>query len=279
MTRFAKVEKQAVRVCAISALQFFMAAPASSLGAAVCEPWQSSYAGNSATGQHVIALWQFNAGEETKDTSGRGHALTLQGAVIRQSGKFGPCLESFRGHPVEDKPHAAVAANHPGLALKGAFTVEMWIQPKPELADYPEAFLLDKKYVAHSDYQLTLSAADKAGQRRLNMRLGFGGDSEDYLSEPAKYEAGAWYHVAFTYDGAGAGRFYRDGAAFGGATRAGRASIAAGSHPLSIGDRVGSYYHGFPGFISQVRLCHGVVASGEVKMAPELPPATKPGAP
>lgn len=256
---FGKVENLLAHVCAINALLIPVATAAPKPGAGLCELWQSPYTGADASGEHVIALWQFNAGEETKDTSGRSHALTLQGAVISQSGKFGPCLESFRGHPVEDKQHAAVAANHPGLTPKGAFTVEMWIQPKPELADYAEAFLLDKKYVAHSDYQFTLSAADKGGQRRLNMRLGFGGDSEDYLSEPAKYEAGAWYHVAFTYDGAGAGRFYRDGAAFGGATRAGRAGIAAGSHPLSIGDRVGSYYHGFPGFISQVRLCQGVL--------------------
>ena len=259
MTLFAKIEKRLARVCATSALHVFLAAIAPMTEAAVCEPWPSPYTGEDASGKYVIALWQFNAGEETKDASGRGHALTLQGAVINPNGKFGPCFESFRGHPVEDKQHGAIAANHPALTPKGAFTVELWLKPKPELAGYPEAFLLDKKYVAHSDYQLTLGDADKSGRRQLNMRLGFGEDSENFQSEPAKYEPGMWYHIAFTYDGAGTGRFYRHGAALGGATIPGRAAIMAGDHPLSIGDRLGSYYHGFPGFMAQVRLCQGVL--------------------
>jgi hypothetical protein len=168
-------------------------------------------------------------------------------------------LESFCGYPVEDKRHAAVIANQPSLTPKGAFTLEMWIKPKKELSDYPEAFLADKKYVAHTDYQFTLGAADKSGQRRLNMRLGFGEDSESYSSEPAVYATGVWCHVAFTYDGAGAGRFYRDGASLGGATKLGRGRIVAGTHPLSIGDRIGSLFHGFPGYIAQVRLCNGAL--------------------
>lgn len=259
MTRFATIEKRPARVCAICELLFFIAAMASRAEGAVCEPWQSPYAGNNATGKHVIALWQFQAGEETNAASGHGHTLTLRGAVIHPHGRFGPCLESFRGYPVEDRQHAAIAAHHPALTPRGAFTIELWVQPKPELAGYPESFLLDKKYVAHTDYQLTLSAADQSDRRQLNLRLGFGEASENFQSEPAKYEPGVWYHLAFTYDGAGTGRFYRDGAALGGATKPGRAAIMAGDHPLSIGDRLGSYYHGFPGFIAQVRLCQGVL--------------------
>ncbi len=222
----------------------------------LCEPWRQAYAGADATGTNVIGLWTFGG---QKDASGKGLDAKLQGAAIAPDGRFGPCLESFCGYPVEDKRHAAVVADAPTLSPKGAFTLEMWIKPKKELADYSEAFLADKKYVAHTDYQLTLGVADKGGQRRLNMRLGFGEDSENYVSEPAVYEAGVWHHVAFTYDGAGAGHFYRDGAALGGAGKAGRGGIAAGNHPLSIGDRIGSLYHGFPGYIAQVRLCNGVL--------------------
>ncbi len=225
----------------------------------LCERWQQAYVGEDVTGAHVIGLWAFAAGAEAKGASGKGLDVKLQGAVIAPDGKFGPCLESFCGYPVVDQRHAAVVANAPELTPKGAFTLEMWIRPKQELAGYPEAFLADKKYVAHADYQFTLGAADKGGQRRLNMRLGFGEDSESYASEPAGYESNVWHHVAFTYDGAGAGRFYRDGAALGGAVRLGRAGIVAGNHPLSIGDRVGSLYHGFPGYIAHVRLCKGVL--------------------
>jgi len=218
-----------------------------------CEPWQTVYTGTAANGPDVIGLWQFQTGAETNDSSANKLHLKLQGAVIAKDGKFGPCLESFRGHPFEDKKHAAIVANRPSLTPKGAFTVEMWIKPKKELEGYPEAMLLDKKYVADADYQFTLGAADKSGQRRLNMRLGFGDGSDAYTSEPARYEAGTWYHVAFTYDGAGEGRFWRDGAVLGGGSKPGRGSIVAGKHPLSIGDRHGSLHHGFPGYIAQVR--------------------------
>lgn len=219
-----------------------------------CEPWQQPYAGADATGKHVIALWQ-----GTNDISGHGLSAKLQGAVAATDARFGACIELFCGHPVEDKKHAAVVAHSPALTPKGAFTVEMWIKPKKEFDGYPEAFLLDKKYVAHSDYQFTLSAADKSGPRRLVVRLGFGDETEIWSSDPATYETGVWHHVAFTYDGAGDGRFWRDGAALGGAKKPGRAAITPGKHPLSIGDRHGSYYHGFPGFIAQVRLCNGVL--------------------
>lgn len=225
----------------------------------LAEKWQSAYVGADATGSHVIALWQFDAGAETKDSSGNGHDLTLKGARFSPDGRFGGALESFRGYPDKDEPHQAVAKNHRALSPPGAFTVEMWIKPKPELEGYPESFLLDKKYVAHTDYQLILSAAEEAGKRRLRMNLGFGSDSATFTSEAARFEPGVWYHIAFTYDGAGTGRFYLNGAALGGDTHPGRASITPGAHPLVLGDRIGSYYHGFPGFIDQVRLCRGVL--------------------
>ena len=227
---------------------------------AACEPWQQPYAGAAAQGKHVLGLWQFAAGAATNDSSPHRQHLQLHGAVISAGGPFGACLESFRGFPLEDKRHAAVTAAHPALSPAGAFTLELWLQPKAELADCGEVFLLDKKYVAHADYQFTLSAADKGGgQRRLVARLGFGDESETFTSEPARFESNAWYHVAFTYDGAGAGRFYRDGAALGGTEHPGRMDVTAGKHPLSIGDRIGSNFPGFPGRLAQVRICNGVL--------------------
>ncbi|MDD4016498.1 MAG: hypothetical protein PHV28_01015 [Kiritimatiellae bacterium] len=239
-----------------SAVVFSLSAWAGGVSPQLCEPWRQAYAGQDATGGHVIGLWTF-AGE--KDASGKGLDAKLKGAAIASCGKFGACLESFCGYPVEDKQHAAVVAHSPVLTPKGAFTLEMWIKPKAEFAGYGEAFLADKKYVAHTDYQFTIGPADKSGLRRLNMRLGFGEDSESYASEAAVYETNVWHHVAFTYDGAGTGRFTCDGMSLGGAAKPGRGSIVAGRHPLSIGDRIGSLWHGFPGYIAQVRLCKGVL--------------------
>ena len=233
-----------------------------------CEPWESEYAGPDAKGAHVIALWQFTPGREAEDSSGRGHVLTLEGVKLRPGGRFGGCLESFPGWPVEDKRHAAIANNHPELSPQGAFTLEMSIQPKPELnQDYPLAFLLDKKYVAHDDYQFILDAPDKHGARAFQTILGFGSDSSSYYSKPARLAPGTWHHVAFVYDGAGTGSFFLNGKPCGTSHVAGRGSISPGSHPLSIGDRIGSYYHGFPGLIDQVRISRGALEFQGVKLA------------
>ena len=76
----------------------------------------------------------------------------------------------------------------------------MWINPKPELAtNYPDSFLLDKKYVSHTDYQLILGEADRLGARALRAVLGFGEDSSTWRSNPLRLEPGQWHHVAFTY--------------------------------------------------------------------------------
>jgi len=267
--RFLTVVPTKRKLCFLVASVVASAAGADGIPPRLCERWQQAYGGDDATGQHVIGLWKFGAGSETKDASRNGFDVVLQGALVGADGKFGSALESFCGYPIEDKRHAALVANHPSLTPKGAFTLEMWVKAKKELAGYPEAFLADKKYVAHTDYQFTLGEADKDGLRRLNMRLGFGADSENYASEPAAYATNVWHHIAFTYDGAGTGRFYRDGVSLGCETRAGRRGITAGKHPLSIGDRIGSNYHGFPGYIAQVRLCSGALVFGSASVVSE----------
>jgi len=224
------------------------------------EPWQSEYSGKDATGAQVVALWHFNTGAETKDASGHGHDCKIEGAKINPAGRFGGALESFRGWPNDPSTrHAATVPNHPDLSPQGAFTLEMWIKPGPKLEDYPQAFLLDKRYVSDADYQIILGGADKTGLRHLTATLGFGGFSRSWLSQPLRFEVGQWYHVAFVYDGAGTGRFYVNGAPAGEATHPECGSIARGKHHLSIGDRVGSYYHGFPGLIDEVRICRGAL--------------------
>jgi hypothetical protein len=177
-------------------------------------------------------------------------------------------LESFSGFPIEDKEHRVLIPNRADLSPKGPFTLELWIKPKPELDEkYPQAFLLDKKYVAQTDYQMTLGKASRDGERTLSVNLGFGEDSESWHAKSFKFAPGVWHHVAFTYDGRGDGRFYIDGLPSGGERKNGRESIAAGSHPLSIGDRIGSNYHGFPGFIDQVRISRGVLEFQRIRVA------------
>jgi hypothetical protein len=241
------------------AVQFLSVLPPAARAAdPLAETWQTGYQGEDARRSHVLGYWQFKPEKPTADSSSRGHDLTLAGAKAVGEGKFDGALESFAGWPVIDKRHAAFVASSPALSPRGAFTVEMWIKPKPELTPNLSPVLMDKKYVAHTDYQFRLTTADKSGARRMQVFLGFGDGSETYFSEP--FTAGdAWQHVAFAYDAAGEVRFYRNGAPLGGQTKSGRAAVAPGKHVLSIGDRVGSNYAGFPGLIDEVRICEGAL--------------------
>ncbi|HQH70144.1 MAG TPA: hypothetical protein PK166_17245, partial [Candidatus Hydrogenedentes bacterium] len=224
------------------------------------EPWQASYAGEDANGGHVVALWSFDeSGDSVADMSGKGHAGVMQGAVWRPDGRFGGCVESFRGWPVEDVRHAIQVKDAPSLSPEGAFTIEMWVCPAETFDGYDEAFIVDKKYVAHADYQWVLEKAGALGQRSMRVCLGFGTGSDTWRSsEPALFARDVWSHIAFSYDGAGTVQFFQDGRSLGKATKPGRGSICPGDHFLSLGDRVGSYYHGFPGRMDEIRITGGV---------------------
>lgn len=220
------------------------------------QPWEQPYAGANTTGPQVVGLWHFDSDNVTKDSGPHGLTGRLDGAVAVERGRFGGGIESFPGWPLADKHRALVVSQHPSLSPSGAFTAEMWVSAKPELATASTAYLLDKKYASHNDYQWLLAAPDKSGARRMIVNLGFGSDSESFATEPLLFAPGEWHHVALVYDGAGTVRFYRNGSTVGTISRPGRRGISAGSHGLSIGDRVGSNYGGFPGFIDEVRLCN-----------------------
>jgi concanavalin A-like lectin/glucanase superfamily protein len=222
--------------------------------AALQETWETGYTKDESTGPHVLGHWRFDG--ESKD-------VTLHGAVLNPKGKFGGALESFPGFPVEDKRHAAAMVVKP---VKGAFTMEMWIKAKPEFKPELRCFLLDKKYVDHTDYQWQIGEADKGGLRRMWVTLGFGVESKTIYSLPFKLVPDEWQHVAFTYDGAGDGKFYRNGTAAGGSKLDGYGAVRVGTKALSIGDRVGSNYGGFPGLIDEVRICEGVLSFERVSM-------------
>jgi hypothetical protein len=94
------------------------------------EPWESAYVGEDTTGEHVIGYWNGDGeGETVADLSGNGHDGVLEGAVRRPDGRFGGCLESFAGWPVEDVCLRIRIKDAERLSPRGAFTVEMWVWP------------------------------------------------------------------------------------------------------------------------------------------------------
>lgn len=237
------------------------------------EPWETGYTGADASGPKVAGYWTFDGSDPAAalvDHSGKGHHLKLEGgAILHPDGRKGGALESFPGFPVQDKRHAAVTPHRPSLNLTGAFTLEMWIKPKPEFEERLRCYLLDKKYVDHTDYQWQLGEADKSGLRRMWVTLGFGSDSRTFYSDAARFEPGAWRHVAFTYDGSGEGRFFIDGQSAGLQFHPGVGGAVAGTKPLSLGDRLGSNYGGFPGYLDEVRICQGVLSFEPVALSIE----------
>lgn len=126
-------------------------------------------------------------------------------------------------------------------------------------------FLIDKKYInyaretpdANSDYCLCLTGSGM--NRRLVAHLGYETSSATYTSNQFAVDPDRWMHVAFTYDGAGVGRFFVDGKSMGKTVHEGRGAVYAGRYGVVIGDRHGSTYTGFPGYIAQVRLSNGIV--------------------
>ncbi|MCC6446280.1 MAG: LamG domain-containing protein [Armatimonadetes bacterium] len=229
--------------------------------------WQKAYTGDDATGPEVIALWQFAPSQAGRDSSGRGHDLTLRGqARFLTEGPFGGCLESFPAGESGDRPQGAVAKYDPRLSPAGAFTLELWFKPKPEIARAGDFFLIDKKYYnyakdipeANWDYCLCLVRSGK-GRFRLQAHLGYGRDSAVYSSSEIELPPGRWRHLAFAYDGAGTARFFVDGRPAGRMFHEGRGPVAPGRYDLVIGDRYGSVHSGCPGCIAQVRLSGGIV--------------------
>ncbi len=246
--------------------------------------WKKPYTGTNATGEFVLGLWQMASGAETADSSGKGHALKLRGSgVFSKDDRFGSCLETFDSAD-GTKSTGAEVLNSSDMTPAGAFTIEMWIKPKPGFEEYAKgAWLLDKMYVNYKhkdpkmecmrDYAMLVSPPAN-GKRTLVVHLGFGDSIVTYTSRPVSFESGVWHHVAFSYDGAGEGRFFCDGESIGTGNYPGRKGVVHGKLSIAIGDRYGSGYNGFSGYIAQVRICNRAVRFYSGSMSLSVPGRT-----
>lgn len=258
-----------MKTLTVSTLLFLTCcSPLLAANASFCEPWQSAYVGDDMNGSHVIAFWPFAEDQAKTDVSGNGHTLEFKGVEPNPQGRFGSCLESFSTGEANRVPHAALARNHPKLSPQGAFTIEMWVQAKPELAYSGPVYLLDKKYKSNNDYQLSLTKSGRYGDRRMQVDLGFGSESAAYTSRNFLLEPDKWHHIAFAYDGMGTVTFFFDGLPWGQDTQGPRESVSPGQYDLHIGDRAGSSYASFPGFIDEVRITKGARTFSAVRFEP-----------
>ncbi len=232
---------------------------------AAAEPavrWWEPHTGKEANGPHVLGLWKFDNENLLRDESSHKHSATPRGAVWNGAGRFGGCLESSAGYPVEDKSHGIHVKRTPVLSPGGAFSLEFWARPKAGDAFPAEIAptLLDMKYVAdnHTGFALSLTRAGGDGSRALSVEMGLGTRTERWNSDRLTLSTNGWTHLAFTYDAAGTLRFFVYGEDAGGDFKPGAGAMAAAVRHLAIGDRMGSLYRGFPGYLDEVRMTTGV---------------------
>ena len=224
--------------------------------------WWQPYSGEEANGKQVLGFWHFESETElASDSSANGLAGKLRGSKWSPAGKFAGCIEGGAGYPVADEPHGFRVPRSPVLAPGGAFSLEMWIRPKPAEAfpaDY-KPVLADCKYVTydHAGFMWSITKESSAETRRFQLEMGLGARSENWFSDPFPLEAETWHHVAFVYDGAGTVTFFFNGEEVGRISEPAAPSMAAPVRDLVIGDRFGSLHRGFPGWIDEVRLCAG----------------------
>ncbi|NLT71038.1 MAG: hypothetical protein GXX91_10130 [Verrucomicrobiaceae bacterium] len=241
--------------------------------------WWAPAVGAEVNGPKVLGFWRFDSEAEVgADASSKGATGRLAGAKWHPEGRFdGGALESAAGFPVIDERHAFVVPRDAAPAPGGAFTLEMWLKAKAA-EDFPaevQPVLADSKYVRDnpSGFQWGLSRAGGDGQRRFSLEIGLGVRSERWYSETFALPPGEWRHAAFSYDGRGTVVFWLDGKEIGRTTKSAAGTMASAIRELSLGDRLGSNYHGFPGWIDEIRFSEGVLEFRPVRLDTE---ATKP---
>ncbi len=227
--------------------------------------WWEKIPVTDATSPRTLALWRFDTAE-TVGKNESSHKLDdgkLAGALWSAEGRFGGCIESAPGFPVEDKRHAFLVKRSPLLSPSGPFTLEMWLRPKPADIFVPELspVLADSKYVPyrHNGFKWSLTKGQKDGTRRFALEIGLGNRSANWISNPITLSSEEWHHAAFSYDGQGTTSFWLDGVQIGQSSVPAAGGMAMAEQDLSIADRLGSNFQGFPGWIDEVRLSEGLL--------------------
>ena len=238
--------------------------------------WWQAYTGPDANGPTVLGYWNFDKEDELGDRSSHKNEGKLRGATWNTDGRFpgGGCIDSSVGYPVIDESHSYYVKRAPSLSPASAFTLEMWLRPRGG-AEYPDQAapaLLDSKYVPtnHTGFSLGLSNTKNAGARTVVLELGLGVRTERWYSQPIKLKDDVWQHLAVTYDGKGTTNFFLDGDSIGTSRQDNAGGMAAATRDLAIGDRIGSWYRGFPGSIDEVRITSGVRNFNPLALDPEL---------
>jgi hypothetical protein len=226
-----------------------VSAPSAELTATVPPPQQPPTSG-------LVAAYGLNAGSGSAvvDSSGRGNAGTVSGAVWSAAGRFGSAL-SFDG--VNDW---VTVADSSSLDLSSGMTVEAWVRPS-RLGGWRTVVLKERTggvvYGLYGDQGSgrPLGQVDIRGER----------NAVGSVSLPLN----AWSHLAATFDGAVV-RLYVNGVQAGSLPFAG--SMPASTGPLRLGgNAVWGDGEWFAGLIDEVRVYDRALSASEIQQDMQTP--------
>ncbi len=195
----------------------------------------------------VIANWNLDAGDGkvAPDASGKGHTLTLNGAVWAE-GRFG------KGLTFADKAYATVPGwKEPGLAEQ--FSVAAWVK-------FSKLGQGRQKIVYCGENQqrcVNFSMGKNEYADKIEFRFTTGGEIRQITSATI-LKVNTWYHVAVTYNGSHM-CIYINGKEDSSGKAAGKAD---GDVPLSLGTIGGSDY--FQGSMDEVQIYGRALSAAEV---------------
>jgi len=243
--------------------------------AAICLPWQ--YAAQSAT----LGYWRFeeSAGSVAVDSSGNGNNGNLFNGALQTASVFGSPipktsrqnLQSMRFNGLADGCAVDMGSGQVLDVGPGDFTLEAWLNAHSIPADflYPSRFIAGKRVsglFGDKGYELYARASGSGYTVQILLRAG--GPAVTLASGVLSFDR--WYHVAAVRAAATMSvSLYIDGvlAATGPDSLAG-ISLNSGQH-FSVGGAMegggcsGCFHSSFDGFIDEVRLSAGALATNQ----------------
>jgi Ca2+-binding RTX toxin-like protein len=202
------------------------------------------------------------------DASGLGNHGTVEGAVPVAAGKGGALL--FDG--VDD---VVTVADSPSLDLTTGMTIEAWVNPSVVgglngwetvvLKEGAEARVCCSNLLSYALYAHDAAAGPAGYIRTASLDQG--------IHRTPAIPAGAWTHLATTYDGANL-RIYVNGALA--ATRGVTGGIEVGVGPLRIGGNKAFPGEFFKGLIDEVKVYNRALSAAEIGADMGAAPPTTP---
>ena len=197
----------------------------------------------------LVAAYGFEetSGTAVTDSSGTGNAGTIGGGAVRTAaGKIGRAIDFDGASGLVSVPDAN------SLDLTTGMTLEAWVQPDT-LNSWREVIL--KERPGSLTYSLYANTSSNRPQSDVATT---GGDKSAGLAP--QLTAGAWTHLAATYDGANL-RLYKNGVLQ--TTTAAPGALLTSANPLRIGGNTiwGEY---FDGRIDEVRVYNRALSAAEI---------------